>query len=546
MFASVITTIRDASIRKKLILLIITISTSILLFASLLQLVYGIYYSKNALANELTITANVLGDQSIAALEFFDQESASGTLASLKQNNSLRVACIYDANGEIFATYLHADHKQTETCPAHPDHLDHAGHADQSNHSDHLSGHNISVLQHISRGETHIGMIYLESDLKRVEQFIMQYLVYAVFLIVFIVGIAWFLSARLQYMISAPLFHLVETAQQFSKKQDYSVRAVKESEDELGTLVDAFNEMLSKIQYRDTELNRLNEELEQKVELRTAELRTINTDLTDSLEKLKQTQDYLVQSEKMAALGGLVAGVAHEINTPVGVGMLAASHLKKHVDEYHERYEQGVLTRSDFEAFLNTTLESTQLLLSNLKRAADLIHSFKQVAVDQSSGEQRYFSLRQYLEEVVQSLRPKLKHDHHQVVIDCPDKLYIQSYPGLLSQVISNLVINSSLHAFEKGNPGTIQITASYTDGKVQLRYTDNGKGMTPENLKQIFDPFFTTKRAEGGSGLGMHVVYNIVIKNLGGTIHCDSKPGEGVVFDITFPAEDHPVQHNS
>jgi len=540
MFASVITTIRDASTRKKLILLIIAISTTTLLLASLLQLVYGIYYSKSTLANNLTITANVLGEQSISALEFFDQESANSTLASLKQNSSLRVACIYDANGEIFATYLHADHEQTETCPTHPNHSDHA---DQSSHSDHLSGHNISILQHISRGETHIGMIYLESDLKQVERFIMQYLVYAVFLTFFIVGVAWFLSARLQHIISAPLLHLVETAQQFSKKQDYSVRAVKESEDELGMLVDAFNEMLSKIQDRDTELSRLNEELEQKVELRTTELRTTNTDLANSLEKLEQTQDYLVQSEKMAALGGLVAGVAHEINTPVGVGMLAASHLKKHVDEYYERYEQGALTRSDFETFLNTALESTQLLLSNLKRAADLIHSFKQVAVDQSSGEQRYFSLRQYLEEVVQSLRPKLKHDRHQVVIDCPDKLYIQSYPGLLSQVISNLVINSSLHGFEKGNSGTIQITASYIDGNVQLNYTDNGKGMTPENLKQIFDPFFTSKRAEGGSGLGMHVVYNIVIKNLGGTIHCDSKPDEGIVFDITFPAEDHPVQ---
>ncbi len=258
------------------------------------------------------------------------------------------------------------------------------------------------------------------------------------------------------------------------------------------------------------------------------------TKLQNSLEQLHQTQTQLIESEKMAALGGLVAGVAHEINTPVGIGVTAASHLVMKVQEYKKQYNNKKLTGGDFEVFLDTAVESSNMILSNLSRAAKLINNFRQIAVDQSSEEQRDFQLKPYLNDILQSLSPQISQ--HIITVHCPDNLELCSYPGAFSQIITNLIMNSLKHAFEEQKYGQISIDISQQKDKILLQYSDNGKGIEPEHLKKIYEPFFTTKRGQGATGLGLHLVYRLVTRICGGHIECNSILGEGTTFRIWMP----------
>ncbi|CAN2050403.1 hypothetical protein GMMP1_930014 [Candidatus Magnetomoraceae bacterium gMMP-1] len=279
-----------------------------------------------------------------------------------------------------------------------------------------------------------------------------------------------------------------------------------------------------------TENKRAKEELEQRVIERTAKLK-------ESVEMLKSTQAKLVQSEKMAALGDLVGGVAHEINTPVGIGVTAASHLEEKTRECNALFEFGKLKRSDLETYLKTASSSAEMILSNLRRAASLIQSFKQVAVDRANEVKRIFNLKEYIDDVLLSLRPKLKKTQHRINITCPEDIKLNSYPGALSQIVTNLIVNTLIHGFENIDSGEINFDISEERDIILFKYQDNGKGIEPNNLNKIFDPFFTTKRGRGGSGLGMHIVYNLVTQTIGGSIECISTPGKGTCFIIQIPA---------
>lgn len=293
------------------------------------------------------------------------------------------------------------------------------------------------------------------------------------------------------------------------------------------------------------EIRALNEGLEQRVRERTAELSTqiaerkeAERELRRTLDELRNAQKELVQSEKMASLGGLVAGVAHEINTPVGIGVTAATHLDEGIQALRTVYAEGTMKKSDLEAFLETSVQSTRIISGNLHRASNLIRGFKQVAVDQSSQERRRFRMADYLDEILLSLRPRIKKTAHQIVVDCDPAIEVDSYPGAISQIVTNLVMNSLTHAFDDGEAGTIRIGVANGGDTLNLSYTDDGKGMEKENLEKIFDPFFTTQRGNGGSGLGMHLLYNLVTRTLGGSVTCASEPGKGIALDISFPCQ--------
>ena len=286
----------------------------------------------------------------------------------------------------------------------------------------------------------------------------------------------------------------------------------------------------------EAEIRALNADLEQRVKERTVELEQANLTLQDSFKNLQRTQKSLVESEKMAALGGLVAGIAHEINTPIGIGVTAASHLQMKINEYRKLYKKDALTRSDFEKLLMAVSESSDILLTNLQRGADMIRSFKQVAVDQSSEQSRYFELDVYLQEVARSLNPQLRHGDYQLHINCPAHFKLNSYPGAISQIITNLVLNSLLHGFDKSKKGEMWIDVSRNNGDVIMEYRDNGKGIDASHLGKVFEPFYTTKRSQGGSGLGLHILYNLITQTLNGFITLDSSLDQGVHFHIHFP----------
>jgi predicted ATPase/signal transduction histidine kinase len=278
-------------------------------------------------------------------------------------------------------------------------------------------------------------------------------------------------------------------------------------------------------------LQQFNHNLEQLVQQRTSEL-------SQTLEDLKSAQNQLVESEKMAALGGLVAGVAHEINTPIGIGITAASLLAEKVTQFCETYANGSIKRSELEKFMDIALQSSNMILANLTRAAELIHSFKEVAVDQSSELKRTFKVRDYLDEILISLTAKLRTTKHKVEINCDRNIVLDSYPGVLSQIVTNLVMNSLIHAYDRDDAGVMAFDFQLEGDRLIFEYADNGKGITPENLSKIFEPFFTTKRGQGGTGLGLHIIYNLVTQKLQGTIQCQSQLGKGTKFTIAFPAQ--------
>jgi PAS domain S-box-containing protein len=291
------------------------------------------------------------------------------------------------------------------------------------------------------------------------------------------------------------------------------------------------------------ELREARDELDLRVQERTRELRQSNRALEQSLQQLRQTQAQLVEAEKLAALGSLVAGVAHEINTPVGIGVTAASHLESKVRQLAERYRGNRLTRSEFEAFIHVATEAAGMVLSNLNRAADLVQSFKQVAVDQASGEKRPFFLKSYIQEILVSLRPRLRQTNCSIHVNCPEDIRVNGRPGAFYQILSNFIMNSLFHGFEGREDGRIQIDVSREEQCAVLRYADDGTGIPPENLGKIFDPFFTTKLGQGGSGLGLHIVYNLVTKTLGGRIRCSCPEEGGTVFEITFPLDNDALE---
>jgi len=277
-------------------------------------------------------------------------------------------------------------------------------------------------------------------------------------------------------------------------------------------------------------------ELEALVTRRTEELSQAKAHAEQALVQLKQAKDQLVEAEKMASLGALVAGVAHEINTPIGIAVTAASHLAQVSRHAEERFADGQLTRSELRLWQQAVQEGNALVLGNLERASKLVSSFKRVAVDQSSEERRQFELRGFLEEVRTALRPGFRRSGYALEIECADGIRLDTYPGALFQIFTNLVNNALLHAFAGREHGCMTIRAALVDGELELRFADNGVGMGADVAARAFDPFFTTRRSAGGSGLGLHLVYNLVTQLLRGRIELKTRLGAGAEFIIHLP----------
>lgn len=261
--------------------------------------------------------------------------------------------------------------------------------------------------------------------------------------------------------------------------------------------------------------------------------------LLRTLENLRKTQDRMLNSEKMASLGKLVAGIAHELNTPLGVALTAVSFLKDITIELAQNFSQGTLKKADFSNFVAECDESTTIILSNILNASRLVKSFKQVSVDQSSDVRRLFKVKEYLDEILLTLVPILKKAKQSIHITCADDLELYGSPGDFSLIVTNLIMNSLTHAYTPQTVGCIRIEVTKDFEKHQLMYEDDGKGMDEATKSKIFDPFFTTQLGMGGTGLGLYLVYNVVTLQLGGTIECRSELGKGTKFIITIPRKD-------
>jgi signal transduction histidine kinase len=256
-------------------------------------------------------------------------------------------------------------------------------------------------------------------------------------------------------------------------------------------------------------------------------------DNADAYRQLKETQSQLAAHEKLASLGSLVAGVAHELNTPIGNSLLLASTMQHQTEQVAAGFEAGSLRRSELTAFIASAQEGSQLIMRSLHQAADLVNSFKQVAVDQASAQRRCFDLAQATAEIAATMMNQVRLAGHTLDLQLPAGINLDSYPGPLGQVFINFISNALLHAFSA--PGGRMVLSATTPepGRVRIVFSDNGAGIAPDNLARIFDPFFTTRMGQGGSGLGLNIAYNIVTSLLNGAIRVDSIPGRGTTFTL-------------
>lgn len=293
-----------------------------------------------------------------------------------------------------------------------------------------------------------------------------------------------------------------------------------------------FNQMARTIITQKTDLQEMLNSLDQKVKQRTSELDSKVTELTI-------TRSELIASEKMASLGRLVAGFAHEVNTPIGVAVSAVSSLDENARTIKQLLTRDEVTEEELLAVIEPMTEASALIQSNLQRAAGLITSFKRTAIDQSVEHSHLFNVAEGIEDLIHSLHNQFKHTSIKIHVECEENLTLYSNQGVLDQLLTNLLLNSLVHGFHHGeDEGTIQIVARKLKENFYLEYSDDGKGIDTAHLDQIFEPFFTTSRQHGGSGLGLYICYNLVTTQLKGTIQCDNLSDQGTRFIIQFPIQ--------
>lgn len=351
--------------------------------------------------------------------------------------------------------------------------------------------------------------------------------------VMLIVGGMWF-NDRLSRLIAA--------SRQLAEG-DYTKRAPATGRDELSRLAHHFNLMAQAVEDRiaalessRAEIAALNASLERRVAERTGELAERNAELGKVIQELRRAQDRLVQAEKLASLGQIVAAVAHELNTPIGNALTIATALVQKTRVFLREVARG-LRRSSLDAYVDDATTAADLIERNLQRAADLIASFKHVAVDQTSSQRRVFDLGDTLRELTETLRPSFKNTGHGLTLDLAADIVMDSYPGPLGQIVTNFVTNALLHGFAASARGTMTLSCRPLPGEqAEIRFCDDGQGIPQDQLSRIFDPFFTTRMGSGGTGLGLSIVHRIATGLLGGEIEVESEPGKGTCFRVVFP----------
>lgn len=393
----------------------------------------------------------------------------------------------------------------------------------------------------------HVGWLEIESNSSVIVHRMQTNVLFAALAAIVKTAILIFLVKQFfDRILSRPLYAIAQAAGSIDPKRahDQPLPVKPGRPDELDVISTAINRLAAEVASTVGALDTLNKDLESQVQQRTQALQAACDDLDQqrnglntALEQLRTAQASLVESEKMASLGGLVAGIAHEINTPVGLGLTGSSHFKYMVEQIERKFRAGELEEADFERFIVDAKELSRSIFVSLEKAAALVRSFKLVAVDQGSDELRRFAPREYINDIVLTHQPVLRRAKATLTLECDPTLSIESFPGAWSQIVSNLINNSLTHGFDDGRADAqIHIAVQRAPNEIVLVYRDNGKGMSEAVARKVFDPFFTTNRQGGGSGLGMHIVYNLVAQQLHGRIQLQTAPGLGVTFTIRLP----------
>jgi signal transduction histidine kinase len=408
-----------------------------------------------------------------------------------------------------------------------------------------FSSNIIELMVPIIHQKTKIGYIYIQTNIEHIQKIKNDIFIRLSITITLLLLITALVVLVLNRFIAEPMLDVARQIQEISKHKRFNLRIGQMPFKELDIIARNINILLNRAETQLAKLSdakqlvyQQNQDLEDTVNKRTQALKDSNNELLSTLEKLHQFQGQLVESEKMASLGDMVAGVAHEVNTPIGLGVTASTLLSDRLLEIKQAFDDKTLKSSHLKKFLIEGEENTAIIYRNLKRAAELITRFKKVGVDQASEEARTFNIKKLLDEALLTLAPPIKKLPFIINIDCPKELMITSKPGPINQIIINLILNSITHGFDQIEHGVISIRVSIASDMLTIDYQDDGKGIDPSIINKIFEPFTTTKRGSGGSGLGLHLVYNLVTQALGGEISFSSEIESGVHFKICFPTQ--------
>ena len=403
----------------------------------------------------------------------------------------------------------------------------------------------IELIVKITQENQVLGYLFIQTSVIEKKAFIKKLIYFMFVFLLFALIIAFKVAQSLFNKIHQPVERLIDEISKVSQSKNYQTQLTSSPFKELDVLTKYINVLLVRVEKNTHRLMEDHEHtktkntvLENRLSSRTDALKESNQDLLSTLEKLHEFQGQLVEAKKMASLGDMVAGIAHEVNTPIGLGVTASSLLADKLTEIKTAFENQTLKSSQLKKFLNDSDENVAIIFRNLERAAKLISSFKSVAVDQSNADNIKFNVRDLIDEVLLTLAAKISSANVHLSINCPDELFIRSKPDPLSQILINLILNSIYHGFDGLEKGTITINVMNLSDQLHLNYVDDGIGIEHSMKEKIFEPFTTTKRGSGGSGLGMHLVFNLVSQALGGHITLEDKDEPGVIFDITFPVE--------
>ncbi|QZN91380.1 ATP-binding protein [Idiomarina abyssalis] len=528
------------SLKRILIYIVLLVTSFALLVGFTVNIVSQVAQYEKSLHEQSLSYARIVAGNAASSLVFNDNATEKQRLNSLQNTDFIQHVHVYkldETSNEL--TFFSSYNKQgLAPIPARFSKLDRLT-------SPQIQDNYIEVSQPVVLDSEVIGYVYLRGSLEQARLFMWRSIGIAAVVFVLTLLLCWLVTLRLRKTIVTPLDSVVDVISQVARDKNYSLRLAPSQLVEFDMMAHAFNTMLDRVQQHisrqrraEEEASQLNTELERQVTQRTQALKESNSELLKTLEQLHQYQGQLVESEKMASLGDMVAGIAHEVNTPIGLSVTASTLLQDKLTVMQEKFDEKRISTSEFERFLSDCDENLQIIYRNLGRAADLVTSFKQVAVDQSSEVDRDIHIPSFMNDVLISVKPRrLDPEKFPIRISCPDNLTVRAKAGPLNQVLINLIVNSMIHAFDGYDHGQIDITFSMqNDTELEMVYADNGKGVPSDISRKIFDPFVTTKRGSGGSGLGLHLVYNLVTQVLGGNIHFFSEEKNGVEFIVRFP----------
>ena len=531
------------SLHSRLVRSIMALSSITLLIAAISIINMVDKEGDETIASETRAWANILAKNSSRFLESDNDVSQVKLKEELKELittpiiNHIHVYRLNeDGSVEYFTSY-----NKNHRFPAISNKIDQISQLStiqyQSNH--------LELIVKISQGQQTLGYLFIQSSLLEKQSFIRKLTYMTLAFLVLTLMLAFAVSQWLFRTTTQPMVKLIDDISKISQSRNYQTQLTRQPYKELDILTKSINVLLlrtdkhvSNFVEEQEHVESKNQALENRLSARTDALKESNQELLSTLEKLHEFQDQLVETEKMASLGDMVAGIAHEVNTPIGLGVTASSLLADKLSEIKMAFDNQTLKSSQLKKFLTDSDENVAIIFRNLERAAKLISSFKKVAVDQSSAESRTFNVSGLVDEVLLTISAKIESANVNVKVNCPEELYITSKPGPINQILINLILNSIFHAFDGLDNGTITINIMNLSDQLHINYRDDGNGIDESIKAKIFDPFTTTKRGSGGSGLGMHLVYNLVTQALDGHITLEEEEERGVSFDITFPVE--------